>query len=58
LIPPVTTYEAEITKDGKETEIKVAADGTILKQEVKEKKCDKEKDDNGKDEEHEGHDKD
>lgn len=55
---PVTTYEAEITKDGKETEIKVAADGTILKQEVKEKKCDKEKDDNGKDEEHEGHDKD
>jgi hypothetical protein len=55
---PVTSYEAEIIKDGEKTELKIAADGTILKQEVKEKKCDKEKDDNGKDEEHEGRDKD
>jgi len=45
---PITTYEAKITKDGKEVEIKVAADGTIIKQEVK--KCDKDKDDDdGKD---------
>jgi uncharacterized membrane protein YkoI len=40
---PITTYEAKITKDGKEVEIKVAADGTILKQET-EKKKDKDKD--------------
>lgn len=49
---PITTYEAKITKGGKETEIKVAADGTILKQEVEEKKEGK------KHEEHEEHDKD
>jgi hypothetical protein len=40
---PVTTYEAKITKDGKESEIKIAADGTILKQET-EKKKDKDED--------------
>jgi hypothetical protein len=55
---PKTYYEVDINKDGKKIEMEIAADGTILKQEVKEKKCDKEKDDNGKDEEHEGHDKD
>jgi hypothetical protein len=44
---PVTSYEAEIIKDGKETEIKIAADGTILKQEVEEKK------DKDQDEKHE-----
>lgn len=46
---PITTYEADITKDGKEAEITVAADGTILKQEVKEMKGDKEKGGDGKD---------
>jgi hypothetical protein len=40
---PITAYEAKITKDGKEIEIKVAADGTILKQEAKKK--DKDDDD-------------
>jgi len=30
----VTTYEAEWHEDGKEIEIKVAADGTLLKREV------------------------
>jgi hypothetical protein len=30
---PKTTYEAEVVKDGKEMEIEVAADGTILEQE-------------------------
>jgi len=40
---PITTYEAKITKDGKEIEIKIAADGTILKQET-EKKKDKDED--------------
>lgn len=29
---PKTTYEAKIIKDGKKTEIKIAADGTVLKQ--------------------------
>jgi len=58
---PVTTYE--VTKDGKE--IKIAADGKIMKQEAvekvekdekggkEEKKCSKEKDDDDKDEKHE-----
>lgn len=46
---PVTTYEAKIVKDGKEIEIKVAADGTIIKQETKEKKCTKDKDDDDDD---------
>jgi hypothetical protein len=40
---PITSYEAEIIKDGKKVEIEIAADGKIIKQE--EKKCDKEKDD-------------
>lgn len=31
---PETTYEAEVVKDGKEMEIEVAADGTILKQDA------------------------
>ena len=31
---PETTYEAEVVKDGKEMEIELAADGTVLKQEV------------------------
>jgi hypothetical protein len=54
---PITTYEAEITKDGKKIEIKVAADGKIIEQEVK--KCDKEKDDdNGKDDDDKDKDKD
>jgi len=30
---PKTTYEAEVVKDGKEIEIEVAADGTVLEQE-------------------------
>jgi hypothetical protein len=46
---PVTTYEAKITKGEEKIEIKVAADGTIIKQETKEKECakgkDKDKDD-------------
>jgi len=46
---PIVTYEAKITKGGKETEIKVAADGTILKQETEKKK--------DKDEEREEHEK-
>jgi len=64
---PVTTYEVKVTKDGKESEIKIAADGKIMKQEAaekvekdekggkEEKKCDKEKteDDDDKDEKHE-----
>ena len=62
---PVTTYEVKVTKDGKESEIKIAADGKILKQEAaekvekdekggkEEKKCSKEKDDDDKDEKHE-----
>lgn len=41
---PVTTYEAKIVKDGKEIEIKVAADGTIIKQETAKKECAKDKD--------------
>jgi hypothetical protein len=45
---PITTYSADIVKDGKKIEIEIAADGKIIEQEVK--KCDKEKDDdNGKD---------
>ena len=62
---PVTTYEVKVTKDGKESEIKIAANGKILKQEAaekvekdekggkEEKKCGKEKDEDDKDEEHE-----
>jgi hypothetical protein len=42
---PMTTYEAKISKDGKEMEIKIAADGKILKQEVEKK----DKDDDDKD---------
>jgi len=45
---PVTTYSADITKDGKKIEIEIAADGKIIEQETK--KCDKDKDgDDGKD---------
>ena len=59
---PVTTYEVKVTKDGKESEIKIAANGKILKQEAvendekgvkEEKKCGKEKDEDDKDKEHE-----
>jgi hypothetical protein len=46
---PITTYEAKIKKDGKEVEIKVAADGSIIKQQAEEKKCDKEKKEKDKD---------
>jgi hypothetical protein len=35
---PVTTYEVKVTKDGKEMEIVIAADGKLLKQEAVEKK--------------------
>lgn len=45
---PVTSYETEIIKDGKEIEIKIAADGTILEQK-EEKKKDKEKEEHDKD---------
>jgi hypothetical protein len=48
---PVTTYEAKITKDGKKMEVKIAADGKILKQEAVVKES-KEKNEKG---EHEGH---
>jgi len=47
---PVTSYEAKIIKDGEKIETKVAADGTIIKQETKKKECNKEKDDDDKDE--------
>jgi len=51
LVTPVTSYEAEIIKDGKKIEMEIAIDGTILKQhEVEKKKDDKEKDDDDKDE--------
>lgn len=47
---PITIYEAKIMKDGKEVEIKVAADGTIIKQAAKEEeKCAKGKDKGKKD---------
>jgi hypothetical protein len=45
LVPPVTSYEAEIIKDGEKIELKIAADGTIIKQEAGKKECNKEKDD-------------
>lgn len=47
---PVTSYEAKIIKGGEKIEIKVAADGTIIKQETEKKECNKEKDDDDKDE--------
>ncbi|MFZ0033464.1 MAG: hypothetical protein WAK60_00570 [Sedimentisphaerales bacterium] len=50
---PITTYEAKINnKDGEKIEIKVAADGTIIKQEAEKKECNKgkDKDDDDKDE--------
>jgi hypothetical protein len=44
---PETTYEAEVVKEGKEIEIELAADGTILEQEVedtsKKEGCNREK---------------
>lgn len=47
---PVTTYETEIVKDGKEIEIKLAADGTILEQkEEKKEGKHKDKDEDDKD---------
>jgi hypothetical protein len=43
---PITSYEAKITKDNETIEVKIAADGTILKQhEVEAKKCHKDKED-------------
>lgn len=39
LVQPQTSYEAELSKEGAECEIEVAADGTILEQ-SKWKKCD------------------
>jgi hypothetical protein len=43
---PVTSYEAKIIKDNETIEVKIAADGTILKQhEAEEKKCQKDKED-------------
>jgi hypothetical protein len=51
---PITTYEAEIIKDGKKIEIEIAADGKIIEQEVK--KCHKGKDDD--DDKDKGNDKD
>jgi uncharacterized membrane protein YkoI len=42
---PKTTYEAEVTIDGKKCEVKVAADGTILEQKVKEGDEGKDEDD-------------
>ena len=47
---PVTSYEVEIIKDDEKIELKIAADGTILKQhEAEEKKCNKDKDDDDED---------
>lgn len=40
---PITTYSAEIVKDGKKIELEIAADGKIIEQETK--KCNKDKDD-------------
>lgn len=45
---PETTYEAELIKDGKEIEIELAADGTILELEVKD---DDDEEDDDEDEE-------
>lgn len=42
---PVTSYEAEIVKDGKKMEIQFAADGKILKQKVIKDKKDKDEKD-------------
>jgi hypothetical protein len=51
---PITTFEAKIDRDGEKIEIKVAVDGTILKQhEAEEKKCNKDKDDDDEGAEHE-----
>jgi len=47
---PVTSYEAEVVKDGKKMEMTIAADGKILKQTVvKEKKDKDEKEEKDKD---------
>ncbi len=40
---PITTYSADVIKDGKKIELKIAADGKIIEQETK--KCGKDKDD-------------
>lgn len=45
---PVTSYEAEIIKNGKKIELEIAADGTIIKQETEKKECNKGKDDDDK----------
>jgi hypothetical protein len=50
---PITTYEAKVTQKGKEVEIQVAADGTIIlkkdvEKEVSAKGKDKDNDDKGK----------
>jgi len=41
---PQTTYEVELIKDGKEIEIELAADGTILKEKVEDKDDDDDED--------------
>jgi hypothetical protein len=42
---PKTTYEVELIKDGEEIELEIGEDGTILEEEVQEKKCHKHEDD-------------
>jgi uncharacterized membrane protein YkoI len=44
LATPVTSYEAEIVKDGRKMEVEFAADGKILKQEVMKDKKEKDND--------------
>ncbi|OHB42562.1 MAG: hypothetical protein A2Y13_04575 [Planctomycetes bacterium GWC2_45_44] len=46
---PITTYEAKVGKGEEKIEIKVAADGKIIKQETKKKEGNKEKDGDDKD---------
>ncbi len=50
---PVTTYSADIIKDGQKIELEIAADGKILEQEVKKHEKEKDDDDHEKGE-HEG----
>lgn len=42
---PQTSYEAELVKDGKEVEIEVAADGTVLAMEAEDEDEDRDDDD-------------
>jgi len=46
LAQPKTTYELEAVVDGQEVELKVAADGTVLSRETKDKNDDGDDDDN------------